>query len=390
MDTPSRERGFVPMFAIGIFAIIAFVFGGAMMYTENQERTTLSPDKDQRTEQSPEKAPVADAQPASGGNFATSEPSSRTTPSASTLRSELAMAIKSGGIHPSRLNDIEREIDALAATGADVSELRALLGKLSVGDSSAQNPPPPPPQQPVTTERAETKPFWEYNPSRTANWHYWAHAGTPPACSEPIVLPAPVDLTLVTAILYPGQVRGDGPKDFKPHGGFILKAGNLSVELRAPMDGYLTSAAKFTDPFGLHYALTFQNPCGIQFGGGHFGVLPPDIAAVVDKVPLKGYGESRTEPIFPPYFVKKGQVIVTGLQEKANPERPGFDWGVADLRETNASSKDPRFQSLYGYAPWNTYYGVCWLDLLPPEQESVVRSFPGGDYREGKNSEYCK
>src|SRR3989338_2876430 len=122
MDTPSRERGFVPMFAIGIFAIIAFVFGGAMMYTENQE-------------QSPEKAPVADAQPASGGNFATSEPSSRTTPSASTLRSELAMAIKSGGIHPSRLNDIEREIDALAATGADVSELRALLGKLSVGDS---------------------------------------------------------------------------------------------------------------------------------------------------------------------------------------------------------------------------------------------------------------
>ena len=385
------------MFAIGIFAFIVFVFGGAIMYASNQDQTTISPDADQRAEQSPEKAqiahekaPAAEARPTSGGNFAPTDRSSRNTPSANVLRSELEMAIRSVGIHPSRLGDIEREIDALAATGADVTELRTLLGKLSVGEGSAPKPPPPPPQQPVVTERAVTKPYWEYDPSRTANWHYWAREGSPPACTEPIVLASPVDLSLVTAILYPGQVRGDGPEDFKPHGGFTLKAGIKSVELRAPMDGYLTSVAKFTDDFGLHYGLTFQNPCGIQFLGGHFGALPPDIAAVVDKVPLKGYGESRTEPIFPPYFVKKGQVIVTGLQEKANPERPGFDWGVADLRQENAASKDPRFRSLYGYAPWNTYYGVCWLDLLPPEQESIVRSFPGGDYREGKNSEYCK
>ncbi len=391
MDTPrSHERGFAPALAIGVFAIIAFVLGGVIMYAPNRERITLSPDADQRAEQTPENAQAADIQPASGGNFAPTDRSSRNIPSASALRSELEMAIKSGGVHQSRFNDIVREIDALAATGADASELRTLLGRLSMGDSSTQKPPPPPPQQPTVIERVETKPFWEYDPSRTANWHYWARAGTPPACPEPLVLPAPVDLTLVTAILYPGQVRGDGPEDFKPHGGFMLKAGNISVELRAPMDGYLTSVAKFTDEFGLHYALTFQNPCGIQFGGGHFGALPPDIQAVADKVPLKGYGESRTEPILPPYFVKKGQVIVTGLQEKANPERPGFDWGVADLRDVNAASKEPRFRSLYGYAPWNTYYGVCWLDLLPPEQEAIVRSFPGGDYKEGKNSEYCK
>ena len=368
MDTQrSRERGFAPVLAIGIFALIVFVFGGAIMYAGSQERVTLSTDADQGAEQSPEKAQTASA-----------------------LRSELEMAVKSGGIHPLRFNDIELEINTLAATGADVSELRTLLSKLSVGEGSTPKPPPPPPQKPAEVVRTETKPYWEYNPSKTENWHYWAREGSPPACAEPIVLASPVDLSLVTAILYPGQVRGDGPKDFKPHGGFILKAGITSVELRAPMDGYLTSVAKFTDDFGLHYGLTFQNPCGIQFGGGHFGALPPDIAAVVDKMPLKGYGESRTEPILPPYFVKKGQVIVTGLQEKANPERPGFDWGVADLRETNASSKDPRFRSLYGYAPWNTYYGVCWLDLLPPEQESIVRSFPGGDYKEGKNSEYCK
>ncbi len=388
MDAPrSREGGFAPVFAIGIIAL--FIFGGAIVYTKNRERVA-SPDAEPRAERAPEKVAAADAESTSARNTGP-ERSARTTPSTSALRSELEMALKSGGIHPSRLKDMEQEIDALAATGADVSELRALLGKLAVGSETAPKPPPPPPpQQPAEVVRTETKPYWEYNPSKTENWHYWAREGSPPACTEPIVLASPVDLSLVTAILYPGQVRGDGPKDFKPHGGFTLKAGITSVELRAPMDGYLTAVAKFTDEFGLHYGLTFQNPCGIQFGGGHFGALPPDIQTVVDKVPLKGYGESRTEPILPPYFVKKGQVIVTGLQEKANPERPGFDWGVADLRQTNAASKDTRFQSLYGYAPWNTYYGVCWLDLLPPEQESIVRSFPGGDGKQGKNSEYCK
>ena len=81
---------------------------------------------------------------------------------------------------------------------------------------------------------------------------------------------------------------------------------------------------------------------------------------------------------------------MTGLQEKTNPERPGFDWGVADLRRKNTASEDPRFRELYGYAPWNTYYGVCWLDLLPPDQQVVLKSLPGGDYRQRKNSEYCK
>src|SRR3989344_6904127 len=160
MDTQrSRERGFAPVLAIGIFALIVFVFGGAIMYAGSQERVTLSTDADQGAEQSPKKAQTA-----------------------SSLRSELEMAIKSGGIHPLRFNDIEREINALAATGADVSELRTLLSKLAVGSETAPKPtPPPPPQQPAEVVRTETKPYWEYNPSKTENWHYWAREGSPPA-----------------------------------------------------------------------------------------------------------------------------------------------------------------------------------------------------------------
>lgn len=315
---------------------------------------------------------------------------------ATRLKAELQMAVKSGGMNPVRYASILKEIDGLATRGLDANTLGALrsaLAQLSVGGQDAatkkeivQQPPQESPES-----RVDTRPFWEFDPSKPELGWYWAREGEPPACPpEPLVLPAPVDLNLVTAILYPGQVRGDGPKDFKPHGGFTLKPEGIAVELRAPMDGYLTSVAKFTDEFGLHYGLGFVHPCGILWGGGHFGKLPPDIETAIEKIPLKGYKDSPTEQLIPPYFVKKGQVIVTGLQEKANPERPGFDWGVADYRQPNAASKDSRFRELYGSAPWNTYYGVCWLDHLPPEQESIVRSFPGGDGKQGKNSEYCK
>ncbi|MBI2409562.1 hypothetical protein HYV30_00785 [Candidatus Kaiserbacteria bacterium] len=60
-----------------------------------------------------------------------------------------------------------------------------------------------------------------------------------------------------------------------------------------------------------------------------------------------------------------------------------------DFRHENDASKDPQFRELYGYASWNTYHGVCWFDLLPAEEEALVRSFPGVDGKEGKNSEYC-
>lgn len=237
--------------------------------------------------------------------------------------------------------------------------------------------------------RTETRPFWEYDINQPEKGWYWAREGAPPACPESLVMESPVEPDLATAILYPGQVRGDGPKDFKPHGGFTLKP-NSAIELRAPMDGYLSSVARFTDEFGYHISLNFVHPCGIHFGGGHWGAVPPDIQAVIDTIPVKAYGDSRTEEIIPPYFVKKGQIIVTGLQEKAHPERPGFDWGVVDYRQPNAASKDPRFRELYGYAPWKTYYGVCWLDLLPDDQKTALKALPGGDGKQGKNSEYCK
>src|SRR3989344_4555495 len=53
------------------------------------------------------------------------------------LRAELDMALTSGGISGARFASIQQEIDALAAEGVDVGELRGLLQNLSVGGSEA-------------------------------------------------------------------------------------------------------------------------------------------------------------------------------------------------------------------------------------------------------------
>lgn len=369
------KRGFAPIAVIGILALV--VLGAVYVSISGTKRVSDAAD-DKIT----------------GLNVSARPTNSSVSGDAEKLQTELQAAVKSGGVNPERYDAIVGEVRELQRRGVDYQTLEAiqsLLQQLAVGGSEpsaqiAKNSPQPAPQK---APSVDTRPFWEYDPSKPEKGWYWVRGGEPPACSEPLVIESPVEAGLATGILYPGQVRGDGPEDFKPHGGFTLKP-NSTIELRAPMDGYLTNVARFTDEFGYHVGLTFQNPCGIQFGGGHWGSLPPDIQAVVDKVLIKGYGESRTEPIIPPYFVKKGQIIVTGLQEKANPERPGFDWGVTDYRQQNAASKDQRFRELYGYAPWNTYYGVCWLDLLPPEQKEVLKSLPGVDGKQGKNSEYCK
>ncbi|MBI2064839.1 MAG: hypothetical protein HYT62_02155 [Candidatus Yanofskybacteria bacterium] len=319
----------------------------------------------------------------------------------SNLERDVNAGIQYGGINPELYDQIDFELAKIESQGFQperTAVLRIKMDQLNVGGRSKPTPvPSKAPAQattqastkvvvkpsPVPQERYEGRPFWVF---KYGKW-VWEREGTPPLCPE-LILPLPIDINLITGILYPGQVRGDGPEDFKSHGGFQLKPVS-KIEIKAPMDGYLTSVAKFTDEFGLHYSLIFQHPCGIQFWGGHWGALPPDIQVIMDKVPMKNYGDSRTEDVAP-YFVKKGQVIVTGLQEKGNSERPGFDWGVADLRQENEASKDSGFRDLYGDYPGKNYYGVCWLDLLPPEEKSIIKGLPGVDMKSGKYSEYCK
>ncbi len=36
------------------------------------------------------------------------------------------------------------------------------------------------------------------------------------------------------------------------------------------------------------------------------------------------------------------------------------------------------------------FYAVCWLNLLPGNEASVVKALPGGNAVAGKTSDYCK
>lgn len=70
----------------------------------------------------------------------------------------------------------------------------------------------------------------------------------------------PVDLSKVTAILYPGQERGG---DFKHHGGFRFdNSKSDDIEVRAPLDGNLKEAQAYMEGDEVQYLFDFAHPCG--------------------------------------------------------------------------------------------------------------------------------
>lgn len=299
------------------------------------------------------------------------------------LKSQLLTAQETGGISPESYSEISAAIQGLGDRrydGARMYELRTLLSLLQVGDEVGGSP------NVNTTEMiAENTTEVIVEDKRAIFWKHrfgkWEAPANPPACPDPIVFQSPVDLDSVTAILYPGQVRSG---DFKPHGGFFID-GRPAV-VTSPIEGNVWRVAKFTDEFGLHYMFDIQHPCGIMVRLGHLGAVPSKMEAIFENVETGGYGESFTHEV-DPVWVEAGEVIATDIQGEGYG---GFDWGAYDLRQENEASKDPAFREAYTASDAEqAFNAICWFDYLPPEQESVVRSLPAGDGKEGKNSAYC-
>ena len=291
------------------------------------------------------------------------------------LKSQLAGAQVTGGISPESYDEMDVAIRDLENRGYDqakTTELRGMLAQLSVGGQASQS----------SIEEASADAGTES--TGVVIWQYengeWKPRGTPPECPDPLVLQSPVDLDLVSAILYPGQVRGG---DFKPHGGFRTDGAAGPIEVRAPIEGYVVDIAKFKDSLGVHYMLDVQHPCGIMYRLGHLSAVPPEIEPIFDGFPEREFGDSRTESV-DPAFIAAGATIATDIQHQA-----GFDWGVYDLRKENGASQDPGFREAHADEPYQAYHAVCWFDHLSAEQETIVRGLPAADGKEGKNSDYC-
>lgn len=212
----------------------------------------------------------------------------------------------------------------------------------------------------------------------------WRANGSPPACPMPLRFAPPVNFSSVTAVLYPGQVRGG---NYKAHGGFLFAVGsNATVTVRAPMSGYVYRGVRYIEAGEVQYLFDVINDCGIMYRFDHLLTLSPRFAAIANMLPPAGPSSGTTQ--LPPgqEFVSEGEVIATAVGF-ANTGNSSMDWGVYDLRQKNAASNDPAWLSAHPgeQAP----YALCWLDDFSAEESAALHALPGGDGQAGKMSAYC-
>ncbi|MCL5410841.1 MAG: hypothetical protein M1324_03225 [Patescibacteria group bacterium] len=220
-------------------------------------------------------------------------------------------------------------------------------------------------------------------------------------CPDPFVFQLPADLNLVTAILYPGQIRGG---DYKAHGGFRFdNSKSNDITVTAPSDAEVIDGGKYIVQGQPQYVFDFAHPCGVRYRLGHLLTLSAKFQDIADKLPQNGEGDSRTFEVRPPVQVKQGEIIATGVGIPGGgfdgQDNTFFDWGVYDYRQQNEASKAPDWPTRYisQDQQWSQFYnsdtykyGVCLFDWLSPADRSKVLSLPSADGEHGKQSDFCQ
>lgn len=242
-----------------------------------------------------------------------------------------------------------------------------------------------------TTENSTRSDFvtWEYS----HNEQTWLPSETPPPCDVDLTFPSPVDLSLVSGILYPGQTRGS---DYKPHGGFRFDGHvDTKIEVYAIMRGYIKKVARYDDGYAIQHQIFYINECGIMVMNDHILTLSPELEKVFNEhnVHVGRDGDSRTTEIHPPVYIEKGTLLATEVGYDYFPGGQDYknifvDFGLYDLRMQNTANFSDEFKK--SNANVNEYgkYGLCWFEYLSEEDEAFVRSLPAGGV-EGKVSDYC-
>ena len=111
---------------------------------------------------------------------------------------------------------------------------------------------------------------------------------------------------------------------------------------------------------------------------------------VTPTLPAAQVDDSRTNNFSKPAFFKKGTVIATEIGH-AKTKNFGFDIGAFDLRKQNAASKTTTYQTdqLRIADKEQSFYAVCWWDLLPTNEKSIIKSLPPRGGKKG-SSDYCQ
>jgi len=207
----------------------------------------------------------------------------------------------------------------------------------------------------------------------------WVPKGNPPDCNTEFISKTPIDIELATSILYPGQIRGG---DFKAHGGFRFdNSKNNDITVYVPHDSYVMDGVRYFENGELQYMFDLLDPCGVIYRFDHLMTLSPKFLELSENLKEPVEGDTRTT-VLPLTFIKSGEIIATAVGMKNNV---GVDFGLYDLRITNGVKLDPEWHDKQ-QAP----YALCWLDYLTEPDKTIAKSLPGGDYKSGKTSAYCK
>lgn len=244
---------------------------------------------------------------------------------------------------------------------------------------SSNTPPADRSQSASTGQESSSTVSWSFDGSK------WESSETPPACPNPLALDDPADLAKATAVLYPGQTRGN---HYKPHGGFIFANNPTNdLEVRVPLDAYLVKGSRYLEQGELQNLLVFIAPCGISYRFDHLAKLSSKFQAIAETWPEAKSDDSRTTDVQPPIAVTAGEVVATSVGFISN-KNVSFDFGVYDLRQTNGVTPNPAWANLFNADKESAPYGVCWLSML--DGASAVGALPAGDQANGKTSDYCK
>ncbi len=228
---------------------------------------------------------------------------------------------------------------------------------------------------------------WQFNGNE------WKPSGTAPACEDPLSIASPIDINQATNVLMPGQVRGS---DFKPHGGLSSDdPANNNLTVTAVRDSYLYRGARYTaEDIGqtdVQYMFDFMDSCGVMFRLDHLANLSDQFKEYADRLPQPQLNDSRTVMFNDHPFIPKGTVVATeiGIRPTKNSF---FDVGVYDLRQPNEASKTDLYKtdSLRISDKEQSFFAVCWFDLLPLPDRTVVKNLPQRGGTPQADSDYCK
>ena len=154
------------------------------------------------------------------------------------------------------------------------------------------------------------------------------------------------------------------------------------------MPARILRASRYLASGEIQYTFDFVNDCGIMYRFGHLRDLAPRFQALADALPAPVELDSRSTQISGNLTVALGELVgtSTGLRDSAN--NVFLDYGVYDLRQRNAASRDAAWLASHNNdtAP----YGTCWFDLLTTADAARVRALPPADGAMGRTSDYCR